>query len=190
MGSDDFGVYQCSFHLSPEQQHVSQAFYGHTAPVTKVSSHPRASQSEASAHSEHCSDLVLSASMDWTVKLWSPKSKLEPLFTLENAQEYVYDVQWSPVHPSTFAACDGDGFLEVWDLNRDAEAPVAHKQTAKRTALNCLRWNADGRRIAVGDSDGFVNMWALDKELAQPRGEDFTDFEELIQTQLTNIKAI
>jgi dynein intermediate chain len=124
--------------------------------------------------------------MDWTVKLWSPKSVDDPLFTFENAQEYIYDVEWSPVHPSMFACCDGDGFIEVWDLNKDTEAPIAHKQTARRTALNCLRWSADGRKIAVGDSDGYVNLWSLDKEVALPRStEEFMHFEELIQQQLT-----
>ncbi len=118
--------------------------------------------------------------MDWTVKLWSPKWKEEPLFTFENAQEYVYDVEWSTVHPSIFACCDGDGFIEVWDLNKDTEAPIAHKQTPKRTALNCLRWNSDGRRIAVGDSDGYVTLWSLDKEVSQPKTEDFIRFDELI----------
>lgn len=81
-----------------------------------------------------------------------------------------------------FACCDGDGFIEVWDLNKDTEAPIAYKQTQKRTALNCLRWSGDGRKIAVGDSDGYVNLWSLDKEVAIPRTEDFIRFEELIQS--------
>lgn len=40
------------------------------------------------------SELMLSASMDWTVKLWYPKSevKYDPIFTFESSQEYVYDV--------------------------------------------------------------------------------------------------
>ena len=119
--------------------------------------------------------------MDWTVKLWSPKSNSRPLLTLENAQEYVYDVEWSPTHPSIYASCDGDGMLEVWDLNRDTESPIAQKQTTKRTALNCLKWNKDGRKIAVGDSEGYINLWSLDKEISQPKNEDNIKFEELIQ---------
>ena len=86
------------------------------------------------------------------------------------------------MHPSIFASCDGDGYVDVWDLNRDTEAPIAHKQTAKRTALNCLRWSGDGRKIAVGDSDGYVNLWSLDKEVAIPKSnEEFIRFDELMQ---------
>ncbi len=89
-----------------------------------------------------------------------------------------------------FACCDGDGYIELWDLNKDTEAPIAHKQTSKRTALNCLRWNNDGRKIAVGDSDGFVNLWSVDKEISQPKSEDFMRFDDLIQSQLQQLKAI
>lgn len=128
--------------------------------------------------------------MDWTVKLWSPKFHDEPLFTFENAQEYVYDVEWSPVHPAMFACCDGDGFVEVWDLNKDTEVPIAHKQTQKRTALNCLRWSADGRKLALGDSDGFVNLWSVDKDVALPRTEDFLRFEDLMHRQLEQQKVL
>lgn len=38
----------------------------------------------------------------------------------------MYDVQWSPMHPSIFASCDGDGFVDVWDINKDIESPVVH----------------------------------------------------------------
>ena len=40
------------------------------------------------------SELMLSASMDWTVKLWYPKNEQSnvPIFTFESSQEYVYDV--------------------------------------------------------------------------------------------------
>jgi hypothetical protein len=40
------------------------------------------------------SELMLSASMDWTVKLWYPKNEQKdtPIFTFESSQEYIYDV--------------------------------------------------------------------------------------------------
>ena len=75
------------------------------------------------------SDLILTSSLDWTVKLWSPKavSELEtsgkPLMTFESSQEYIYDVQWSSKHPSVFASCDAEGYVDVWDINRDKEQP-------------------------------------------------------------------
>lgn len=50
------------------------------------------------------SDIYLTSSYDWTCKLWSAKLG-KPLFTFESARDYVYDVQWSPSHPSGTAPC-------------------------------------------------------------------------------------
>ena len=91
--------------------------------------HPGLSQSER--YSE-MSELVLSGSMDWTVNLWNPKERSQPLYTFESAQEYVYDVQWSPTHPSVFASCDAEGFVDVWNINRDKETPVVRMQISEK----------------------------------------------------------
>ena len=81
------------------------------------------------------SQLMLSASMDWTVKLWYPKNeqKHTPIMSFESSQEYVYDVQWSPVHPSVFATCDGDGYIDIWDINKDIETPIFRKKANDQT---------------------------------------------------------
>jgi len=84
IGSDDYRVYQCNLHQKNDQ-HISQQYFGHTAPITKIHTHPRASQSDMSSRFEYYPDRILSASMDWTVKLWSPKCNDLPLFTFENA---------------------------------------------------------------------------------------------------------
>lgn len=48
------------------------------------------------------------------------------LYTFESAKDYVYDVQWSPIHPSLFVSGDGTGFVDFWDLNKDTEVPIHH----------------------------------------------------------------
>ena len=86
------------------------------------------------------------------------------------------------MHPSVFASCDGDGFVDVWDINKDVESPVVHtnafenqtgkdgyKQAEEGKALSALKWSRDGRRIAVGDSEGYVSIWACDKDLYLPK---------------------
>ena len=175
-------------------------YQGHQAPVTKISLHPGKSMTEGKGASKNMmadmSELMLSASMDWTVKLWYAKNeeKRTPIFTFESSQEYVYDVQWSPVHPSVFAQVDGDGYVDIWDINKDTESPIAHKKAFESAggagsykdfddtkALSCLRWSRDGRRMAIGDSDGFVSIWQTDKELYMPQQNDFDMIEELIK---------
>ena len=36
----------------------------------------------------------------------------------------MYDVQWSPIHPALFAAVDGTGRLDLWNLNNDTEVQM------------------------------------------------------------------
>jgi len=33
----------------------------------------------------------------------------------------VLDVEWSPVHPAMFASVDGDGQLNIFNINQDQE---------------------------------------------------------------------
>lgn len=48
----------------------------------------------------------------------------KPLYSFEDNADYVYDVMWSPVHPAIFAAVDGMGRLDLWNLNNDTEVCV------------------------------------------------------------------
>jgi dynein intermediate chain, cytosolic len=68
----------------------------------------------------------LSSSFDWTVKLWNPKQKKEPIITFESAEDYVYDVCWNKENPSLFASVDGEGYIDLWDLSKNIEVPVIH----------------------------------------------------------------
>ena len=79
------------------------------------------------------SDLFLTCSVDWTVKLWRAKSLakpstsshlLPPVYSFEEADDYVYDVKWHPSHPAIWASVDGLGKFDVWNLNLDMEVGV------------------------------------------------------------------
>ena len=98
----------------------------------------------------------------------------------------MYDVQWSPIHPALFAAVDGTGRLDLWNLNNDTEVqiwtilfrlnarellppnlphfallqvPTASTHSESMTSLNRLRWTHSGHQIAVGDDDGHVFIY-------------------------------
>jgi WD40 repeat protein len=44
-----------------------------------------------------------------------------PVYSFEDNGDYIYDVQWSPLHPALFATADGSGRLDLWNLNNDTE---------------------------------------------------------------------
>uniref|UniRef100_A0A8C7PSI9 Cytoplasmic dynein 1 intermediate chain 1 n=1 Tax=Oncorhynchus mykiss TaxID=8022 RepID=A0A8C7PSI9_ONCMY len=165
VGSEEGTVYTASRHGS--KAGICEMFEGHQGPVTGLSCHNAVGPVDFS-------HLFVTSSFDWTVKLWSTKHN-KPLYSFEDNADYVYDVMWSPVHPALFAAVDGMGRLDLWNLNNDTEVPTASVTIEGASALNRVRWGSAGKEVAVGDSEG--RLWIYDAgELAVPHSEDWARF--------------
>uniref|UniRef100_A0A8C4F6T6 Dynein cytoplasmic 1 intermediate chain 1 n=1 Tax=Dicentrarchus labrax TaxID=13489 RepID=A0A8C4F6T6_DICLA len=150
VGSEEGTVYTASRHGS--KAGICEMFEGHQGPVTGISCH-------SAVGTVDFSHLFITSSFDWTVKLWSTKHN-KPMYSFEDNADYVYDVMWSPVHPAIFAAVDGMGRLDLWNLNNDTEVPTASVTIEGASALNRVRWSSGGKEVAVGDSEGRV--WIYD----------------------------
>ncbi|KAH8868822.1 Cytoplasmic dynein 1 intermediate chain [Schistosoma japonicum] len=111
VGSEDGRAYAGSRHGN--QAGISDAFEGHQAPITSISSHPL-------RDSITLSPLFLTTSLDWSVKLWSVK-ETRLICSFEEASDYVFDAHWSPIHPALFATVDCTGRLDLWNLNQNSE---------------------------------------------------------------------
>ncbi|KAH9191996.1 hypothetical protein AeNC1_006029 [Aphanomyces euteiches] len=140
----------------------------HFGPVTSMQFHPTLPH--------HQDVLLLTSSVDWSCRLWSQKSGGRPIMSFEPANDYVYDIRWSPTHPGLFATADGSGKASVWNISQDSEIPVAEVQVSER-ALNKVRWTADGKRLMVGDSAGDTYVYDIPVEIAQPRADETTRLE-------------
>ncbi|KAI9187874.1 hypothetical protein H9P43_002265 [Blastocladiella emersonii ATCC 22665] len=206
---------------------VADCYVGHYGMVTGLAFHP------SHAAADH-SDLFLTSSVDWTVKLWrtrksapptaasgaagaggssgsaagangsagningpssgttasgaptSPVSApgaglthVTPLYSFLEAGDYVFDVAWSPTHPAVFAAVDGSGHLDLWNLNEDTELYVCRVKVAPR-ALNKVAFAPDGRRVAVGAADGHVYLYDLAEAAFAPREDDWVKFQRTL----------
>jgi len=117
-------------------------YKGHIAPVMS-------SQFHLAKGPLDLSDLLLTSSVDWSVKLWRIKpaassssvaaavgstsmttggsggpQSISPVLDI-GREDLVYDAKWAPHKPSVFACVTGAGDLEVFDLNVDLEVPVA-----------------------------------------------------------------
>ncbi|KAJ3431161.1 cytoplasmic dynein 1 intermediate chain-related [Anaeramoeba flamelloides] len=148
---------------------INNEYKGHNGPITGIDFH-------RSKGDINFSDLYLTSSFDWKINLWS-KSSTSPLLTFEESNEYVYDVKWSPIHPSLFASVNGGGELFVWDFNRDNEEPLV-KIKASESAINKCRWSQDGRKIVTGDSEAVVEVFELSEEVAIPKKADWSKMQE------------
>ncbi|XP_043117189.1 cytoplasmic dynein 1 intermediate chain 1 isoform X4 [Puntigrus tetrazona] len=166
VGSEEGTVYTASRHGS--KAGIGEMFDGHQGPVTGISCHNAVGPVDFS-------HLFTTSSFDWTVKLWSTKHN-KPLYSFEDNADYVYDVMWSPVHPALFATVDGNGRLDLWNLNNYTEVPSASVTVEGGCALNRVRWASGGREVAVGDSEGHVWIYDVGEQLAVPHTDDWSKF--------------
>lgn len=178
------------------------SYKAHTAPVMSVNFHPARGPLDLG-------DLVLSTSVDWTVKLWRarPSASATPSSSSDQQSvsplrefvrdDLVYDAKWSPVRPSIFACVDGAGSLEIWDINADLEVPAAKIKpsewkdkegipvsSGKPRSLNRVAWEGqEGKRVAVGGLDGVVSVFEVESGLGGKEGqrkEEWTDMKRLV----------
>ena len=81
VGAEDFNLYHCTLTSHQKSKtHIEQVMSGHHGPLTSLSIHPGASHSQRRAE---MTDLILTSSMDWTIKLWNPKQRKTPLYSFE-----------------------------------------------------------------------------------------------------------
>jgi len=174
IGSDDNNIYQISLNEDNSRNVILNTFKGHDGPVYSVDFHP-------SDYFNTCNftHLFATSSADWTTKIWSKQNPLAPLFTIESSYNYVYCSKWNPTNASVLATGDGNGYLDIFDLNKDWESPRIHCKLGNE-ALNKICWTEDGKRITVGDSAGKVQLFALDKQIYSSTSEDSKKFEKLI----------
>uniref|UniRef100_A0A1I8P9S0 Uncharacterized protein n=1 Tax=Stomoxys calcitrans TaxID=35570 RepID=A0A1I8P9S0_STOCA len=166
MGSEDGYVYSASRHGL--RSGVNETFEKHIGPVTGISTH----YNQSSPDFGH---LFLTSSIDWTIKLWSLKDT-KPLYSFEDNSDYVMDVAWSPIHPALFAAVDGSGRLDLWNLNQDTEVPTASVIVDGAPALNRVSWMANGHHVTVGDDSGRLYVYDVADHLAQPSRDEWSRF--------------
>jgi len=185
VGTEEGNVYQANrYDRAGSKAGLNQhdVYRGHAGPVTGLDFHPLVG-------SVDFSDLFLTCSVDWTVKLWRAKSMskpstsaqtISPVYSFDEADDYVYDVKWHPAHPAVFGCVDGSGKFDLWNLNADTEVPVVSTQVSADHAVNKLEWDRkDGRRAALGSSDGRLYIYDIG-DLAAPRETEWTDLQKTL----------
>lgn len=171
VGSEECTVYSACRHGS--KAGINDMFEGHQGPITGVDTHRVPGQMDFSPY-------FLTSSFDWTIKLWSMKQPYY-IHSFEDNNDYVYDARWSPIHPALFASVDGEGRLDLWNLNSDTEVPTASVTIDGRQALNQCRWHQTGHHISVGDNAGRIHLYEVGEHIASPKSDDWSNFSHSLQ---------
>ncbi|KZS94359.1 WD40 repeat-like protein [Sistotremastrum niveocremeum HHB9708] len=186
-GTEEGNIYQANrYDRAGSKAGLNQydAYRGHAGPVTGLHFHPMVG-------SVDFSDLFLSCSVDWTVKLWRAKSAakpstssqtINPLYSFDESDDYVYDVQWHPSHPALFGSVNGSGKFDLWNLNTDTEVPMVSTSVGSSRALNKLKWDRkEGRRVALGGSDGRLYVYDIG-DMGIPRETEWVDLQRTVES--------
>ncbi|KAK7951462.1 uncharacterized protein PG986_007190 [Apiospora aurea] len=200
IGSEEGPIYPCHrYDRAGAKAGIDSrvAYKGHAAPVMSVDFHPPRGPVDLG-------DLVLSSSLDWSVKLWKVRAPaatstiVEPQGTavaplLELVREdVVYDAAWSPVRPGVFALVDGAGNLEIWDLSIETEIPITKISPSQRKegrtmlskSLNKVAWEpSEGKRLATGGIDAAVTVFEVGPDLGGKdgvRSEEWSSVKKLV----------
>lgn len=171
VGSEECTVYTACRHGS--KAGISEGFEGHHGPITGIDCHKVPGQIDFSPY-------FLTSSFDWTIKLWSIKEQ-KYIHSFEDNSDYVYDVKWSPIHPALFASVDGNGKLDLWNLNNDTEVPTTSVTVDNNACLNHLRWHETGSYIAAGDDIGRIHLYDVAETVAAPKGNEWSRFAKTLQ---------
>lgn len=201
VGSEEGTIFPCHrYDRAGAKAGVDQrvSYHGHAAPVMSMDFHPASGPLDLG-------DLVLSSSLDWSVKLWKVRAPAATSTTTvkgkaqEEApvldlirEDVVYDAAWSPVKPGVFSIVDGAGNLEIWDITIDTEVPLSKASPSGRKdgrsmvtkSLNKVSWEpSDGKRLATGGIDSCVTVFEVGADLGgkeNARNEEWANVKKLI----------
>lgn len=203
VGTEEGAIYPCHRYDRAGAKagiDVRHAYKGHAAPVMSVEFHPPTNAKATS----NLGDLVLSSSLDWSVKLWKVRapaatstmvdssqntSGITPLLDISR-EDVVYDAAWSPNRPGVFALVDGAGWLEIWDLSVETEIPITRISPTERKddwrkSLNKVAWErTDGKRLATGGINGAVTVFKVGADLGGKDGirpDEWTSVDKLVK---------
>ncbi|CAI5736648.1 unnamed protein product [Peronospora farinosa] len=129
----------------------------------------------------HHDSLLLTCSLDSTVKLWSSEHPESPVLSFEPSSEYISDVRWSSVHPALFAVADSSGTVSIWNILKDVEVPVVSEKISEKS-LNKVRWSTDGKSVITGDANGTSYIYGVPSVIALPQQDDLSLLEDKIAT--------
>nr|KAJ3423062.1 cytoplasmic dynein with WD40 domain [Polyrhizophydium stewartii] len=148
VGTEEGKIYKCSKDYNSQ---YLLSFEGHQMAVYTVRYNP--------FHVNY----FLSASADWTVKLWDHNdSKPAMVFDLNGS---VGDVAWAPYSSTVFAAVTAEGKVFVFDLNENKYAPICEQQVVRKAKLTHISFNQFEPIILVGDDKGTVVSLKLSPNL-------------------------
>ena len=151
VGTEEGHIHKCSLDFAGE---YLATFAGHTMPVYALRwspFHPR---------------VFLSASADWSVRLWDDSHPQAAIMVFDVGTA-LGDVAWAPFSATNFAAATDEGKVLIFDLQADVHAAICEQKVVKKARCSHLLFlrAAGGALLLAGNSAGGVDALKLSPNL-------------------------
>ncbi|KAA0191558.1 WD repeat-containing protein 78 [Fasciolopsis buskii] len=144
VGTEEGPIHKCS--CSYNEQYLD-TFLGHTASVYEIEWSP------------FLSEVFLSCSADWTIKLWHLDHQ-QPLINIQTNVNTVSSISWSP-HSSIIFASANEGSLELWNLDNSTIEPYVMENVSSDANMTSVLFSECSESVLIGDSQGTVHVYGL-----------------------------
>ncbi|TPX55609.1 hypothetical protein PhCBS80983_g05182 [Powellomyces hirtus] len=148
VGTEEGKIFKCSKEYNNQ---YLLSFEGHQMSVYAVRYN----------HFHH--NVFISASADWTVKLWDHDED-KPIMSFD-LNSSVGDIAWAPYSSTVFAAATADGKVCVFDLAENKYEPISEQQVVRKAKLTHISFNPFEPVLLVGDDKGQVISLKLSPNL-------------------------
>jgi len=149
VGTEEGKIHRCSRAFSGQ---YLDTYEGHLLAVYKVK------------WNNYHARTFISASADWTVKIWDYKMT-RSIMSFDLSTQCV-DVVWAPYSSTVFAAATLDK-VYVYDLKVDKYTKLAEQRPVKYPKLTNLAFNYKDPILLVGDTHGGATLLKLSPSLTQ-----------------------
>ena len=144
LGTEDGYVHSC---LCTHTEQYMSTYKGHMRPVYSVQWSP------------FNSNVFLSSSTDWDVKIWHQDSP-HAAFSLTSPLKSANGACWSPFIETVLASFNDDS-LCIWDIARNSLDPILMQPSPSGAKLLCGQFSFNASAVLAGDDDGCVAVYGL-----------------------------
>ena len=118
-------------------------------------------------------DRLLTASADWTARLWHLHEAGRYSTLVLPHPGYVYSALFHPTSPRYLATGCFDGTVRLWESDAretpGAEPRLSDELAAGEAPVNSLCCAGDGRRLYAGDARGQLSVWSWHETGGRPQ---------------------